>query len=1050
MSLGFKKKSAGGVEYLTGGQAEIDKDGNIRMPEDADDYYTASSSEPPGRFFFGNPDDARRFGLENDQLIRGNGLKDTIKAFDMLAKGFDPRTGAPLVQNAGQVGRVAFTDNTFSSDKTVSLAWGIADENLRQKIQDAHDLAVEDALRLLSDKATITRRGKDGKIVEQSAAIIGRFSHGSSREGDMQLHEHAAVLNLAVRGDGTTGATENHAMFVWQGAMAATYHCSLGRRLRDIGLQVETNGGNIKIAGISWQLEERFSKRTRQIDEAVAEKAAEMGVPTQAIYDNKGLFEKIKITTRREKDPNLTREQLHEAWAQEAKEHFDFTAKDVAELVGGMPHGPLIESVRDELLEGIEDRLTQARATVTEAQIYSRVAQDLMGHATLEEIEVAVAVVKEKLLMSFDEYGKVVYTTEEMMALEAQMVQSASEKVDPVFTTERAEAIVAERPSMSGEQAEAVRRILSSTSRVAVMQGAAGAGKTFSMETVAKAYQSQGYRIEAIAQNWTAAANLRTEAKLESHRAIAAWLRDLANGQIPLTDKTVVVLDEAGLVGTRDMARIVDEVEKAGTRLILTGEEKQLTSIDAGDALRVITDVVVDARIDTIRRQHDLKDRAAIKDLFERNPHTALSHWKDRIHIGESTLDANQKMFAAWAGSAEGHPGKSHLMIARENADVATLNRWAHARLAELGRLTGDPLIVRAVDSADATKGSKVTAEQALSAAAISFRVGDEVQIRVNRKELDVYNRTRATISAIDHQAGKITLHVGHGDKAREVIVGVNDKAWVKNGWLQLQHAYALTSFSSQGQTVDRVFARDSTKTDYRDWGVTCSRHREHIEIFASRAEHLAWRNDNGIDWARALTDYQVREQMSKTWSKNKHKTSTLDYIDYIRTGGWKNSAGEFVELLNIKVKRLSERLIAKAESLANAKFNLTIEEAVLLRRRENEAKIQAALQKIAADKEAALLARRPHARQVAQARQAAEAAKAAGPKAVASPTPAVPTSLPASQAGEQPVQATVAEQKTLASQQAAAQEQAYLAQLEQERLEQEEREHDRPRPRGG
>ena len=171
------------------------------------DYYH-SDNEQPGVWVGSG---AKKLGLNGEV---------NPEQMENLWKGYSPDGDKKLVQNAGDKNRRAGWDITFSAPKSVSVAWGVADEELKAKWEQAQQRAVLDAIQYLEDTAANTRRGAGGKEAQEKVGLVAAtFPHGTSREQDLQLHTHALTLNLGPRKDGTTGAIESHHLY--QGKMAA-------------------------------------------------------------------------------------------------------------------------------------------------------------------------------------------------------------------------------------------------------------------------------------------------------------------------------------------------------------------------------------------------------------------------------------------------------------------------------------------------------------------------------------------------------------------------------------------------------------------------------------------------------------------------------------------------------------------------------------------------------------------------------------------------------------------------------------------------------------
>ena len=889
--MSYKKSRAGGGDYYIACQT-------------ADDYYAnAGAKEPPGEWFVAGSDPATRsaFGLQDASKFDG----DAADKFKALVNGFHPETGEALTQNSGSKTRVAIHDFTFSAPKSVSVIWSQAGDNLRTQIAAAQRESARDALEFLSDKAGYTRRGKGGEVKEHVALMGALFEHGSSRENDPQLHTHGVILNLAVRADGTTGSIETKDLMSWQGAAASMYHAGLSRRLADLGFDIKVEGKMFELAGVPEAVCEAFSQRRQAIVAAAETKAAALGMTRDAALASRGLMQQATIETRDAKN-ELTREELLAQWSTRGAELGFGTAEVEALRHAVQSHDLDLDApARAQLTDGMLDQITSQAAVFAEPTLYTLAATRMLGQGTRSDIEAAVRDIQPQLLTALGHDHEIRYTTAEMRLVEARMLELAG-TVDKrhVIDSWRVEAAIAARLGMSDEQADAVRYAATDDRLCSVVQGSAGSGKTFSMQTVAQLYKEQGYELHGLATTWSAADTLRREAGLDNHRAIAGWLMDVESGKLSLNNKTVLIVDEAGLVGARETERILRAANDAGAKVILTGDEKQLVAIGAGDSLRSITAHCGGARIDTIRRQHDPVQRTAIKELYNGSAESALSVFKPTICDGAEAT--NKAVFDAWCDAKAARPESSVLMIALSNADVSSLNKLAREHLAASGRLGAEALRVAAIDS---TKADPL----------IEFRVGDEVAFRTNNKFAAIYNRSHATITSIDADKHVMTLHTTDG---RDVLVDTHDSAWYdqKREVLALQHAYAVTAYSSQGLTVDSTIVRDSTLMDRRTIAVAMSRHRDGAEVFVDRAEHYARMMERAdrtaYTHASNVTDAQILESVAESWQRERYKSSTIDFER--DKSGWDKSDGtRFDAAVELKLDslRCAQTAIEQARS---------------------------------------------------------------------------------------------------------------------------------------
>lgn len=915
MSLSHKKSRSG--DYYTNCMtAEMlnDVEGTRLPGHRVDDYYTAGAKEPPGEWYFAPDQHGNRgdFGLTDGRVFSEDG--SDVDAFHDLCKGYNPNGGKQLVQNAGNKNRIALHDFTFTAPKSFSVVWSQIDEEGRKRIQEAQRTAVRDALDFFSEKGAWTRQGKGGHIKTKTQFIAGLFEHGSSRADDPLLHIHATILNVCRRPDGSTGSIETLDAMRWQGAVASIYHSGLAYKLRAMGAAIRMDGKIPEVEGVPRHVLEAFSQRRKAIEEAVEKWQAEHGLTKDASRASRGLLQKATIETRDQKG-ELSRDDLETLWLERGRE-LGFSEQEVREVFS--LGEPLIQLSQDELLEEARkavDKLTDMDATFREPALYTAVAVHLCGRASVEDIKAAVDAVRPTLVHTESlvntETGEVerIYSTREMLVIERDLVARVKEKtpehqldakfVDSFIAAKDQACLQAamkdaakrggnpsDAKGLADEQIAAMRRVALTESQVVVVEGTAGAGKTFTAESIAAMHKAQGYEVHGLSGAWAQALNLQQEAKLDSGRAIAGWLAEIERGKIELSEKTLVILDEAGMVGARDMRNVVRAVQDAGGKLVLLGDTLQQSSVSAGDALRVVVAETGSSRLDVIRRQRKESDREAVHEFFAGKADEGLDRYVGRIHIEADAESTNARIIKDWAQSRAQHPEKSHLILALDNASVDDLNRRAHQARKDAGELGEKSVQLVTMSSKD---------EHDL----VEFSQGDKVVFRVNNRGLsteeteegqragEVFNRVRGTVEDIS-ESGELTIR---NEDGKLIQVNPRDERWQhKDGGLGLQHDYATSIYASQGLTRDVVLVKDHAAMSRKQTGVAFSRHRDDCQVYIDReARYEAkMRHTAADDWHHIseFSDEECVDRMKASYSKAGDKESTLDFDD------WRDSQG--------------------------------------------------------------------------------------------------------------------------------------------------------------
>ena len=412
-----------------------------------------------------------------------------------------------------------------------------------------------------------------------------------------------------------------------------------------------------------------------------------------------------------------------------------------------------------------------------------------------------------------------------MLAVAQRLARARAHGVDG----RRVDAALAAFPHLSAEQKAAVRHVTGSEG-IAAVAGAAGAGKSTMLKAARAAWQAQGLRARGAALAGKAADGLQEGSLIES-RTIASLEWAWAQGKDRLGPRDVLVIDEAGMIGSRQLGRMLAEVHRAGAKAVLVGDAQQLQPIEAGAAFRAITDRVDAAGIGTIRRQHYEWARTASMAFAKGRVRAGLAVYDKRGHVRfEASREAAKAAIARdWmTGRKE---GESALILAHTRADVRDLNeaiRKARNEARELG------------------KAAAFSAEQGKR----EFAAGDRVVFLKNDRELGVKN---GTLGRVEEAAeGRLTVILDNGE--RRIVEA--------QAYAAIDHGYAVTIHKAQGATVDRAFVLASGGMDRHLTYVGMTRHRGQAALYAGR------------------DDFETYEALAARLSRSRPKETTLDFAE--------------------------------------------------------------------------------------------------------------------------------------------------------------------------
>lgn len=777
-----------------------------------DDYYL-KGEEPPGQW---QGKGAAELGLSG-----AVSKEDFAAALRGYKPGVDPSEAQEsLVHNAGDK-HMAGWDLTFSAPKTVSVLWALApDEATRDAIAAAHDAAVTEALGFVENHASFTRRGARGETQEPvKGLLISTFQHGTSREQDPQLHTHSFVHNAAPREDGTWGSLDGRHFYRWKMAAGAYYRAALAEKMQDLGYEVQRDGKSFAVAGVSEKVEQHFSKRRAQIEE-VLERIGATSAQASAT---------VALKTRKAKTAE-DRAALRNRWQQEAGElGFAWQKQEATAQVER-----LSMTDQDTMLR----QLTEQDSTFEERKIWEKVATEAQGALGVRDIADQVKALQEnRQVVRLDRRQTVDiarqdvperhFSTREMLTLEQDMsdtAQQLSEKQAHQVNDELLGETMASRPTLSREQADALRHITRDSGDIALVRGMAGTGKSFLLEAARETWEKAGYQVQGVALQGKTAQDLQDGTGIAS-QTMHSFLRDVQGTateppQRELSERDIVVIEEAGMIGSRQMTDLLHLAERSGAKIVAVGDHQQLQPIEAGGAFKAIQTRIGAADLTGIRRQREQWMRQVVRDLAIGKSAQALAELDKagRLHIAEDGVGAKADLAQQWAASDK--PLKERLMLARTNEDVMDMNALARHLLQASGALQG---------------GVELPNRDGMEIAR-----GERIRFTKNDYRLDVRNGTTATVTGISAgEHGEVMLQA-QTDGGKVVEFAATGQDAVEH----FDYAYATTVHKSQGMTVDESYLLVTQGVD-REWGyVGLSRAREQAHVYLDEATMAAMAAD--------------------------------------------------------------------------------------------------------------------------------------------------------------------------------------------------------------
>ncbi|MBB4096324.1 Ti-type conjugative transfer relaxase TraA [Ochrobactrum pecoris] len=482
------------------------------------------------------------------------------------------------------------------------------------------------------------------------------------------------------------------------------------------------------------------------------------------------------------------------------------------------------------------DAITHQQSTFTRRDMAMFAHRHSDGLEQFNEVMGAMGNSPELVELGKDSFGNDRFTTRDMIETEQRLHRAAALMAEKerheVNEADRQAALVRSEQHglvLSGEQADALAHVTDGRD-LSLVVGYAGTGKSAMLGVAREVWEAAGYEVRGVALSGIAAENLEGGSGIAS-RTIASMEHGWKNGRDMLTSRDVLVIDEAGMVGTRQMERVLSHAQEAGAKVVLIGDPQQLQAIEAGAAFRSIYDRHGGVEIHEVRRQREDWQRDATRDLpTGRTGHAIAAYDRhDMVHAAETREQARDDLIDRWNSDRQAAPDSSRIILTHTNAEVRELNEAARARMRDAGDLGEDV---------------RVTVERG----ARNFAAGDRVMFLQNERGLGVKNGTLGTIEQVSTQSMAVRTDDGRG-----VSFDLKD-------YDRIDHGYAATIHKAQGMTVDRTHVLATPGMDAHGSYVALSRHRDSMDLHYGR------------------DDFADQNRLVRTLSRDRSKDMATDY----------------------------------------------------------------------------------------------------------------------------------------------------------------------------
>lgn len=806
---------------------------------------------------------------------------------ERLARGFHPITGAPLTIGAGD-SHVMGLDLTFSAPKDFSAVFAGADAPTQKALVECLQQSAKAAL-AFAEAAAVTRHGKGGLVKQTAeAAVAACYTHFASRALDPQLHVHAFLFNVGKRMNSDAwSALEHRPQFECKLATGILFRVELARRLVGLGFKIEPRGPYFEIKGIDVAQREALSSRSREIAEYLRQNA---------------MLDSADAASRETAALN-TRSAKAEPPLSELLERFQKAAGDLGITPGSVAAMRSFPSPSQApfLLDhsALLDELLASQSCATSNEALALICEKAMGRLSAAECleELGRFMRHERVVrLGATEQLAEVLTSKSTQELEREISRRVaagerdkSHRLDASLINGRFDALESELrgalgvPVSLNQQRKAALRVVCETGSHAFVEGWAGTGKTTMLKAVGSAYKASGFRVLGCCQSAAASQNLSRETGIPS-RTIASLLLSLRDGRSKLDSKTVLFLDEAGMVGSREFDLLQSQALKAGAKLVCVGDPKQLQPFEAGGIFRSLMEKHGKAEISNIQRQRtDFEPLLKWLDARAANPSSGLTRGQVaslrllpedcRARAIESLCSQDAKLaraFRRWrarfdfqwmreavemfaVGDAAGglalleEKGRLRIgqgaqatmeeLVAAWDADKTGLESKAiiaatRAEAAELNRMARERLVAKgAVLDERGVEAEIVHRDGALETK--RFAPGDRVVFTLNDRALGVANGSAGTIRALLADGGppRMIVELDAPTECGE------KRVCAPMSFARFDHGYCLTNHKAQGRTFDSVYALANPSMCDREWTyVAASRSRFATTVFVDAA----------------------------------------------------------------------------------------------------------------------------------------------------------------------------------------------------------------------
>ena len=763
-----------------------------------------------------------------------------------------------MLHNSGSAKCAAY-DCTFSAPKSVSILAELGTKEQHAALLAAHQAAVASTLQEIEANEIGARITHDGvtEHIHTGRMVAAKFEHDISRELDPQIHTHCVIMNRTEY-QGKTYAVDGTPLYKIQKTYGMEYRARLAAELQERGYSIHVTDqerGFFELDGIEEKTLQHFSKRRQQIEQAMTEKGVSGAKAAQ----------QATLETRKAKE-HTDIQQLRQEWKQELAE-----LQELPDNLG--------QECRYEVTEANRLVAYQEAVKSMEMQQFAWKPDELEGKVLAYGVPYGMARADARRLMQKDprlleahlkgrDAGLVYQTTQANLDREVKIFDAIEQGKGQAMAMPRQQAETSLRRicrendwHLHPQQQEMVCHIASSKDQFIGVVGLAGTGKSFSLNAAREVLEAAGYEVRGMSASGQAAQELAADAGLEGKNADGTdkcatihrqlnQAEKLAGNAKPedymtktewdfsvlqqSTQPTVWFMDEASLTDNNILSYVVEMVERRGDKLVLIGDPSQLQPVGCGAAFTeaVNQSRLASVRLDNIQRQQDAQLLQAVRESVMGSVKDSLdlvSKDTKVIKQHKARMQAITKDYVSLSPEEQ----RQTVVLTANNKDRVMLNEQIRNALIEKNQLEHGTM-----HQVEAQKGHPMVARE--------FSTGDKIVFLQNDARVGVMNGTKGIIKALEGE--RMTVDIG---KEQPITFDLSKYRWV-------DHAYALTTYKSQGMTVKRALLNIDSKDK-----ILNSRNAYYVNLSRARLESHLYIND------RKQVEAQVSEFAQKITSKD-------------------------------------------------------------------------------------------------------------------------------------------------------------------------------------